>query len=457
MKNWICILFTVCAVGVVQAADDMTTLRVTFEKGLTPDISKAPKGMLRHGKATLTPGRGGKVLDVGRFQTGVAYDSGVLNMQEGTLEFWFASRHDPKLFKGKEHPAYTLWCAEMRNATGISSWISWNRQLVFRTASGYKNLTRIDERRHPLNDGRWHHLAYTWSDSCLAVFIDGTLCARSPGPVKFPPRNNSALLIGYRSGDEKPETREPVANPGSAMGQLDDLRVSRKVRYVANFKPPRTGFESRNGTPERTVLTGVAKSEKPVILSLNFENGFVPDCGPLKDTVLYKQGDVSIGAGHKGRGLQMPSTKDGMATVLAYNIGKTVDRFLGAVELHFRPNWSKPSGRRFLMDIAGIPGTGYAARIERDGRIAFVAKERGKETFIVKSTPLEWKEKGWYAIRLTWTTAAVSIYRNNKLVAQGGPVVMPSCMGSLFYIGSSAEGEPADGYLDNVRVLARNK
>jgi len=436
------------------ATDDATTLAVTFEKGFAPDKACAEVGLLRRGQAQLVAGRGGKVLEVARYQLGAAYSGKALKLTEGTVEFWFASRHDPAI-KGKEHPAYTLWSAEARNHTGISSWIAWNRALVYRTASGYKNLTRIEDARHPLNDGKWHHMAYTWDESGMAVFIDGIPHKVSRGRMRLPPALDSALMLGCRSTDEQVETLKPVANPASAMGLFDDLRVSRAARYHARFQPPADGLARRAVDPASSVFPpSSGPSGANCVFAGDFDKDFHSVASPAAEVRLFRQGGVKIAPGHKGRGVELPS-EGPMPAALAYGVGSVGDRFVGGLSLWFRPGWPKPGKRRVLAELAGVAGDGYLLAIEPDGRLAFLTCEGRKEVGGIRSRPLVWDAGRWYSITADWTTASVKLGRDGQPVGEDGPLVLPSRLGGILYVGSSSSGEPAGGVLDEVRLFTR--
>ena len=50
------------------------------------------------------------------------------------------------------------------------------------------HYTAVDSGTHRVNDGRWHHLAYTRRGRELAIFIDGAQVARAGSPAATPAR-----------------------------------------------------------------------------------------------------------------------------------------------------------------------------------------------------------------------------------------------------------------------------
>ncbi len=97
-----------------------------------------------------------------------------------------------------------------------------------------------------VTDGRWHHIALTRSaaDGSLAIFIDGRLDARGDGPTgdvsyrdgratQYPA--DPFLVIGAEKHDAGPEYP-------SFRGWLDEVRISRIIRYRGAFTPPTAPF-----------------------------------------------------------------------------------------------------------------------------------------------------------------------------------------------------------------------
>jgi hypothetical protein len=117
--------------------------------------------------------------------------------------------------------------------------------------------------RTDLRDGRWHHVAVERrrSDGQLWLFVDGRLERTADGPdgdISYPDGAAPGLFCG--DGDD-PCVNDPYlvlgaekhdAGPAypSFSGWIDELRISRSIRYTAPFTPRRRPF-----TPDaKTVL-----------------------------------------------------------------------------------------------------------------------------------------------------------------------------------------------------------
>ncbi|MFQ3683718.1 LamG-like jellyroll fold domain-containing protein [Roseiflexus sp.] len=102
--------------------------------------------------------------------------------------------------------------------------------------------------RADVADGRWHHIAVTRSaaDGALAIFVDGQLDMQGSGPIgnvsyrdgrstQYPA--DPFLVIGAEKHDAGPEYP-------SFRGWIDEVRISRVVRYRNPFEPPVAPFTS---------------------------------------------------------------------------------------------------------------------------------------------------------------------------------------------------------------------
>lgn len=98
-------------------------------------------------------------------------------------------------------------------------------------------------------DGNWHHIAVTRNSNTGAVklFVDGTQQASGTGPIgNVSYRNNRStsypnsdpyMVLGAEKHDAGP------AYP-SFNGNLDELRISKSIRYKNNFTPPASEFST---------------------------------------------------------------------------------------------------------------------------------------------------------------------------------------------------------------------
>lgn len=95
-----------------------------------------------------------------------------------------------------------------------------------------------------LRDGGWHHVALTRSASTgqLRVFVDGQPDGQATGATGD---------VSYRDGRPTPWPQsdpflvignEKHFGPEAFAGWLDELRISRVIRYAAPFVPPTTPF-----------------------------------------------------------------------------------------------------------------------------------------------------------------------------------------------------------------------
>lgn len=77
----------------------------------------------------------------------------------------------------------------------------------------------------PIPSGAWHHIAVTFGASKLTLFVDGELVATGPGPTTLP-SSPTALGVGRN-----------FHNNFRFGGSIDEVRVSRTVRYTGAFSP----------------------------------------------------------------------------------------------------------------------------------------------------------------------------------------------------------------------------
>ncbi len=108
-----------------------------------------------------------------------------------------------------------------------------------------------------VNDGNWHHVAVErrFSDGHLWIFVDGVLDVQADGPdgdISYPNSGAPATTCGP-TGDQSCASTDPYLVLGAGKfdqgnsyppfnGWLDEMRVSKVLRYAGNFTKPSTPF-----------------------------------------------------------------------------------------------------------------------------------------------------------------------------------------------------------------------
>ncbi len=112
-----------------------------------------------------------------------------------------------------------------------------------------------------VDDGQWHHLAFTrtFATGALRIFVDGTLDGeRTSGPtgdISYPDDGVPGNFCGGPCVNSDPfivlaaekHDDDPPSFP-SFSGWLDELRFSTSIRYSAGFTPPTRRFTTDGAT-----------------------------------------------------------------------------------------------------------------------------------------------------------------------------------------------------------------
>jgi hypothetical protein len=138
---------------------------------------------------------------------------------------------DRDVYGAGDYGDYGIALSDGRVAFGVSKGSAGN------TICGATNIA----------DGQWHHVAVTRhkQTGALQIFVDGVLDAQgtsATGNVSY--RNGRAT--GYPNSDPFLVIGAEKHDAGSAYpsfrGWLDEVRISRGIRYVNNFPPPSQPF-----------------------------------------------------------------------------------------------------------------------------------------------------------------------------------------------------------------------
>ncbi|MCX7894676.1 MAG: LamG domain-containing protein, partial [Thermoanaerobaculum sp.] len=126
----------------------------------------------------------------------------------------------------------------------------YGQRIAFGVHNGSTGLTICGAT--PLSANTWHHVAVTRAlAGQMRIFLNGILDGQGNGP---------AGNISYRAGRSTSWPNDPFLviaaekhdyDPGtypSFSGWLDEVRISKTVRYTANFSPPTAPFTTDGAT-----------------------------------------------------------------------------------------------------------------------------------------------------------------------------------------------------------------
>ena len=146
-----------------------------------------------------------------------------------TAECWFRS-------DGTQSGGASVLVADTERSGFAIHWYNHDHALPtgYVHASGKYLVCRASRRPRPK---RWHHAALTYDGEEARFFLNGKLQQTQAGkPIRLSTR---ALFVGA----------DPVGNnrPNSFfVGAIDDVRISRVVRYTKNFKPTKVHARDRH-------------------------------------------------------------------------------------------------------------------------------------------------------------------------------------------------------------------
>ncbi len=239
--------------GEKPKVDVHTLFLVHFNRGFAADYTRGngkPLTRDNRGGARLVAGKFGRALSIPWNAFGIAYASEKnIDPRRGTVEFW-VRRELPDLAADElaktDLPFFAVGCDQ----TGLGIYRSRYNQVVAVVAEGYRAKSQLlfsNQGENSVSDGKWHHLAVTWDEEHMALFRDGRRKAATEKPV-YPTVSTwlrDSITIGYAIDADyyyAGSSDKAAFVPRSAQAEIDELRISDVVRYVADFKPPEREF-----------------------------------------------------------------------------------------------------------------------------------------------------------------------------------------------------------------------
>jgi hypothetical protein len=435
--------------------DEHTLFLVHFNKGFEADYSHGdgkPLPRDNRGGAVLVPGKFGRALRVPRNAFGLAYSAEKnIASHRGTVEFWVRGA-----FPAPTADDPVRFCLPFfgvgSDQTGLGIARGQYNHLTCGVAEGYHNkisLAFTCEGQNRIADGRWHHLAATWDDQHAAFFLDGRREAFTEKPV-YPTVDNwtcGSIAIGYAIDADyyyAGSSDKGGFVPRSAQGDIDELRISDVVRYIADFRPPEAEFpiETRESggaaVPAIYLPTGQPRAD-----------GFPP---PIEGR---PSGGVTAVEGPRGKAAYLHAAA-APGDALYYRLGgRFLNPFLGAAECTVKVPWKAGDGKRhIILDLRNRSRTGYLLEKKADGRIVFSSQENGKILAELSLPAAGICDGQWHRLRAAWNTAGFRLLVDSQPRAESADVVVPSAVCQDLFVGSCYEAtDQLEGAIADVHIL----
>ncbi len=189
------------------------TLYISFDHdtmGLGPAGKVAPSSIT--GKPVLGPGKLGQALSAGSMYGSIHYPTkNILNAAEGTVAMWVK----PVNWNSKEQAFHVFFQALGSNGLVLYKYFENENLLMLASqdmsagpyfSSGLSFYWKANE---------WHHVAGTWSNEGLLLFIDGAPVAKSPAYAKLPQTLDEEFLIGDAAW----------STPRSSYSLIDEVHI----------------------------------------------------------------------------------------------------------------------------------------------------------------------------------------------------------------------------------------
>jgi len=117
-----------------------------------------------------------------------------------------------------------------------------------------------------INDGNWHHVAFSRSGTILRAFLDGVLKQNVTDSTAFTLMGTEGIKIGGRAD---------LNVDAFFNGSLDELRFIRSAVYTAAFTPPAAPFSIPAGDRPESIRIEL-ESQRDGIISLQKHNLTIP-------------------------------------------------------------------------------------------------------------------------------------------------------------------------------------
>jgi hypothetical protein len=420
------------------ALDEHTTFLAHFDTGATADYCVGDWRAGFSGEPTLTEGKFGSALELAAGKSLVYPAQGKINPDAGTIELWLKWLWEPGV---APRAAIFIMQTDAGSYLRVNTVTGGKLGMAYSVGTGDDlNWHRVEIQPPTWQPGEWHHVAGTWGEGIIRLYIDGKLVAEDEGiaPLEGAITNftlgRGPLVIDElhisavaRSADEimtsalaEPDqitttylTALEPADSGQAVGSvgidaemaIDDREMPLTIgatayaRGVAVRAPGFIEFALPEGIAKLTGVAGVsgfASEDAAVTLTVSVDGEAVFDAGPAAAGDDPVDVDVTVAGGKTVR-LEAAGAGTGVfadLALLAEGIGKPLPfaREMDADEMAIQMMrthvaefyFELPENPHGYMFYAGHPVDMLATDVEPSG-------EKWPEAMVVKASPGEYE------------------------------------------------------------------
>lgn len=241
------------APGLSAGLDSHTTFLARYERGVAPEYCRGNWQAAYGGPPALVPGRIGKALALGPRQRIVYPADGKINPRSGTIEFWLKCTWQPGT-----NPRLTI----ITFRTPTNCYLNFNTISPTRLGMAIQGgpadahvWRRVDADPSQWSQGDWHHVAGTWDNRTLRLYVDGRLVQEV---------TDAAPMVDAPA--------EFSVGPGPLV--IDELRISDTARTANELRQSMTAGPAACRCIYLTDLPPAAAQETMGRIAIDEQRGF---------------------------------------------------------------------------------------------------------------------------------------------------------------------------------------
>jgi hypothetical protein len=255
--------------------------------------------------------------------------------------------------------------------------------------------------------GIWHHLAFSWDETKITLYVDGEKSATMP-PIPFPETDWENIILGipYPSW----------AYLGTENTAVDELHLYSRVLSAEEIKEQFKTFQEV--ASKKTEFTGTQENAETKILF------HVPFDENLNGTSLFGLATPTktYGSEQYVKGIKGNAVIIGGENRILYNASGNLDSKQGTLSAWVCPlNWS-PETKNFVFFTSFLTGKSsqdlLLYKLQSSTELNFLERNTSNLSSSIKTQMLLWRQNQWQHIVIVWDQNQKALYINGEKVAE---------------------------------------